>query len=404
MKLLTALASLIFGWTLTASATESMTPAPSDIQTIKAKELVHQLADPRYRVRAAAAQELLRMGRAAKPALVEGLKSPDAEVWNRCSLLLPEVMAADLRARVDAFIADAEGKQTHDLPMMKAYQKIAGNELPARKFFGEIVKKHGSFLEACELAPGLAGEKYAAMALERQMQGRRGRMVVPVRVDPIDLAALFLVGADPEMSKGIVNVNNVNPVSNLLWQQEFQNGLVDSAQGGPLRKLFFAWAEQRDDVNSISMTLSVVQNLTATRTTKEAADLKADGLGYAVKVMKMKDLQIWLRAQAVVAVGRMGGKDQAPAFEALFKDTTQLTVIPFNQVMIKTQLNDVALAMAVHVSGQNPKDYGFDALQGNANANMIWSYHFLGFSTDEKRTAAFKKFADWSEAQKKKKD
>jgi hypothetical protein len=118
-------------------------------------------------------------------------------------------------------------------------------------------------------------------------------------------------------------------------------------------------------------------------------------------VMKVKDQQIWTRAQALTVVGKMGGKDQVPAMEALFDDKTQVTNIQWNNVNISTQVNDIALAMAAQLSGQQPKDYGFDALQ--TQPNLIWAYHYLGFSAEDKRDAAFKKWKDWSDAEKKKK-
>jgi hypothetical protein len=267
-----------------------------------------------------------------------------------------------------------------------------------------MVKSNASFLEACELNPKLAGEKYALRAQELQQQVFPNRFVgrspVNNKLNMPDLAVLFLIGADAEMSKGIADTN-FNPVSNFLWQQDFQSTIRSGELAPPFRKLFFAWAENRTDLNSISQSLQVIQNLSANSGSKDDADFKKDGLDYAMKVMKMKDLQVWTRAQALTCVGRLGGKDHLPAFEALFDDKTQITNIQFNNVHINTQVNDVALAMAVHLSGQSHKDYGFDALQ--AQANLLWAYHYLGFSTEQKRTAAFKKYADWTAAQKQKK-
>jgi hypothetical protein len=50
------------------------------------------------------------------------------------------------------------------------------------------------------------------------------------------------------------------------------------------------------------------------------------------------------------------------------------------------------LVMAIHLRGLQPKEYGFDALQ--AQPALLWSYHYLGFTTEEKRAAAFKKYRD----------
>ncbi len=387
----------------TAEEASSSSPSLLTAEAKKARDLVRDLADPRFRVRDAAAKELMKIGRLAKPALIEGMKSADPEVWNRCSQLLPEVLAADLKARVDAFLADAQGKQKHDLPMMERYQKIVGKAAPARKLFAEMIKTNASLLEACELNPKLAGEKYALRAQELQQQIFGPRLVARSpnpKINTPDLAALFLIGADTEMSKGIAD-NQFNPVSNFLWQQDFQQTIRTGELSPPFRKLFFAWAENRTDLNSISQSLQVIQNLAMNTNSKDDAEFKKDGLEYAVKVMKMKNLQVWTRAQALTCVGRLGNKDHLPAFEALFDDKTQITNIQFNNVNISTQINDIALAMAVHLSGQSHKEYGFDALQ--AQANLLWTYHYLGFSSDQKRTVAFKKYADWNAAQKQKK-
>jgi hypothetical protein len=388
MKRIISLGAVLLAGSFVDAAEPSTPAAPAPES--KAAELVRDLGDSRFKVRDLAAKELKKLGRAAKPALIAGMNSADPEVWNRCIQLLPEVMALDLKARVDAYLADTEGKHKHDLPMMERYQKLVGNDAPARKLFADIVKGSASFLEACEMNPKLAGEKYnvRAQELQQQMFGPWSGTQPRPQMGAAEIAALFLIGADEEMSKTIKE-NNFNPVSNFLWQQPFQTALRSGEQAAPYRKLFFAWAENRNDINSISQALSVIQNL----------NLK-EGLEFSIKVMKMKDLQIWTRAQALTVVGKMGGKEQVPAMEALFEDKTQVTNIQWNNVNISTQVNDIALAMATHLSGQQPKDYGFDALQ--TQPNLLWAYHYLGFSTDEKRTAAFKKWKDWSEAQKKK--
>lgn len=369
-----------------SSAAKSPTP-----EQIKAAELVRDLGDARYKVREVAARELKKLGRVAKPALQEGMKSNDPEIWNRCIQLLPEVLALDLKARVDAFLADTEGKQKHELPMMEAFQKVVGGEPAARKLYADIVRNNASFLEDCEMNPKLAGEKYNVRATElhQSLFGPWNGIGTRPQLQAADLAALFLVGADAEISKTIPNTN-VNPVSNFLWQPQFQNALKNGDQATAYRKLFFAWAEHRTDVNSVSQTLSVVQN----------NNLK-EGLDFAIKVMKSKDQQIWSRAQAMTVVGKMGNKDHVAAFESMFDDKTQVTAIQWNNVQLQTQINDIGLAMAAQLSGQQAKDYGFDALQ--TQPSLIFAYHYLGFSTDEKRVTAFKKWAEYKAAQDKKK-
>src|SRR6202022_324088 len=70
--------------------------ALSDAESQKAAQYVKDLGDAHFRVRDTAARELKRLGRLAKPALIDGMKNTDPEIWNRCAQLLPEVMALDL--------------------------------------------------------------------------------------------------------------------------------------------------------------------------------------------------------------------------------------------------------------------------------------------------------------------
>src|SRR5687768_11726139 len=92
-------------------------PAAAD----PAAEYVRQLASPTYRGRERAAAELLRLGRAAKPALIAGRSHPDPEVQSRCQQLLPQAVALDLQHRVERFLADTSGQSNHDLPMLKRF-------------------------------------------------------------------------------------------------------------------------------------------------------------------------------------------------------------------------------------------------------------------------------------------
>src|SRR5437764_1072700 len=90
----------------------------------KALGLVRQLGDSSFPAREEASKQLFRMGLAVKDVLVEGSRDPDLEVRRRCRELLPAVLEADRQARLDAFIADREGKQDHHLPGWQRYRKI----------------------------------------------------------------------------------------------------------------------------------------------------------------------------------------------------------------------------------------------------------------------------------------
>src|SRR5271165_1606608 len=70
------------------------------------EELVRRLGDESYPVREEAGKQLLRLGVAARDALLNGVKNSDLEIRRRCRDLLPSILEADRKARLAAFVAD----------------------------------------------------------------------------------------------------------------------------------------------------------------------------------------------------------------------------------------------------------------------------------------------------------
>jgi hypothetical protein len=105
--------------------------------------------------------------------------------------------------------------------------------------------------------------------------------------------------------------------------------------------------------------------------------------------------QQYQKQSAAALITRHGGKEYLPAITALFRDDTRLLFGQNGQVEV--QLRDFALAMAVILSGQDPKDYGFGT-QAGSNEAMKLSYTYHRFYTDDKQTGEEKRavaFAKW---------
>src|SRR6476469_430118 len=94
----------LFGFLVAGVAFAAPSVANDSPENRKAKELVNLLASSKYRNRERAATELIKMGRAAKPALIDGKNHADPEVQSRCQQLLPQALALDLMFRVDRFL------------------------------------------------------------------------------------------------------------------------------------------------------------------------------------------------------------------------------------------------------------------------------------------------------------
>ena len=106
----------IAAWGFTTVPAFAASPDPKDltipsVELSKARELVRLLASEVYKEREQAQDDLAQMGRLARPALLEALTTdPNPEIRTRTSRLLPRAEAADLQARIETFLADAEAK------------------------------------------------------------------------------------------------------------------------------------------------------------------------------------------------------------------------------------------------------------------------------------------------------
>jgi hypothetical protein len=141
MAVLFGLFPLVYG----ASAYAG-TPAPDG--PASAADLVRQLGSETYAVRERASRSLVELGIAAKPALTAALRHPDAEIRHRAGGILAVVTQADFLARLDAFAADLDGKQTHDLPCWDVFRAVAGEDRHARALFVAAQRAEPRMLQA----------------------------------------------------------------------------------------------------------------------------------------------------------------------------------------------------------------------------------------------------------------
>lgn len=348
----------------------------------QAATLVRQLGDPSVRVRDQASQALLKLGRAAKPALLAGSRDSDPEIRTRCKQLLPAALWLDLQARISAYVADADGKQAHDLPGLAAFQVIAGNSPAARALFGEILRADPTLVELSESDPKAAAARYQARAqiLQQQQLGN----LSPSQRNPTskgDIACLLFVGSQPHVD---LTLMAAIPVYTLCQQPPARTAIMSGGPDDPFRKLLLAWIDRRStDSQTIPQTLNLATNL----------NLK-ECLGLAVRSMRDKQIQPYIRAHAITAVAKLGGKERLKDLEEMLTDNKLMANMPFNNMQGTVELRDVALAMCVYLTDQRLQDYGFDTL-GQNREMLFLSPYYCGFPDPAKREASFKKWRAW---------
>ena len=106
------------------------------------------------------------------------------------------------------------------------------------------------------------------------------------------------------------------------------------------------------------------------------------------------------RTQAIQIVGRFGTEKDAAALESLLNDTTEFLpqppVNPAQPSAYSVQIRDVALATMLHLTQQDPKDYGF--MRARRHPQTVFDASSLGFESDERRAAAAAKGREWKVA------
>jgi hypothetical protein len=379
---------LIMGLVLSGSLAIAADP-PKD--TPDATKLIKQLGSPRYQVREDAALKLTEMGRHAKAALLIGSQDPDPEIAFRCQRLLPIAVAADLKLRIDAFVADKAGKEEHDLPGWKRFRELVGNDAETRQVFIDMVRNSTDIFEIFELNPQDGHGHFARKCNEIIFGISNG---TPVRsrngsqtLNATDMITIFFFGSDPEAAKA---VPNKGLLGNILWQPGFQTTVkAENAQGKIMRKLFFTWVKANQEPQLLNQVLSIVQQM----------NLK-EGLEIAEGVATSKVNAQFVRAQALLILGKMGEVEKhEKILQALLKDDTLVSNFNNGQFVATTQIRDIALAMIIILRKQEPKDFGFEFV---THTSLKFAYYYLGFVDDKKRDEARKKWDEWVAKQPKK--
>ena len=381
------LSALILGvLALRPAPAEVPTPTPEEHR--KATALVRQLGSRSFRVREQAAGRLMKMKLAALAAVKDGLKDRDPEVRRRCGELLPDLLRAELFERIDAFVADKEGKRKHDLPGWALFREVVGTDAAARKLFADLSRREPELLEMLEKEPSRASARCAERCdrLWKTMNAAPSAPLLPEEVLP-----LFLVTADKRAGVGSTMGYQLCA---LLSRPALHREMIVPGRGSPFKRLVLGWMERLTEDYALGRALEAAERLGM----PERFEL-------AKKVLRHKGPNGGGRGHALVLLGKSNAKAHVALFESLLDDKGSVSgfgigVANGPNIQGQTEVRDIALAMLIHAAGQKHADYGF-AYTRSPN-DFRFNAPFLGFSTKEDREAAFKKWKAWKAAQKKK--
>jgi hypothetical protein len=379
-------------------------PDPKDLaippqELSKARELVKRLGSETYREREEAHAELTRMGRLARPVLIEAAANdPDPEVRYRCSRLLPRAGADDLKARLDTFLADTESKYEHDLPGLKQFRKHVGTDEKARALFVEAVKSpyNVELLQALDKNTTEAGRAISDRRtnLWSQIQSRfvQGRQPVqPRQIDLPDIAILlFAESITPAKEIPRTGIWSYVTGVNFLQQNssmQVLNGNNNAPHAEPFKKIVAQRMETRDDPNDLNQ-LSYIAGQTLRNLPQSIPLLR--------KIVNHESTYGYAKGQALMHLTQQKGKAELPFLQKLLTNDTQVQIVWFGQngnqaIQHQCLLKDVAFAYILTLHGHNMTDFGFKYPPGQVpQPNQIGYGNFAFESDDARRNAMVK--------------
>lgn len=402
------LAAAVGGAAAGASSPDPRSLAIPAAELDRARVLVRALGSDAYRDRERAERELAGMGRLARPALAEAAGTdPSPEVRVRAGRLLPGAEAADLQARVDTFLADAEGKYEHDLPGMALFRQHVGTGRAARELYAEAAKGRANLelLAALDRPPAEAGKAVADRRLglylaqnPQQFNGNVRINGLPPKVQQPTLADVttLLVA---EVVVPSADIPKAGPFQQLS-AAHFLNGPAAADAIGkpdvtphaaPFRAALAGWLNTRtapadlENMGWLAQTLKAVPETT----------------GLLRRTVTTPGVPGWSKGQAVGLLVQRRKRDERPFLRTLLKDETPVTVVWLGAndkgqpLQAACQVRDLALAVLLLQDGRDLREWGFD-IQPNAAVSLSTVQNggiAFGFVTDEKRAAALDRWA-----------
>jgi HEAT repeat protein len=336
--------------------------------------LVRQLGDNSYQVRDRAAGQLIGLGLAAEPALRKGLEDPDPEVRRRCEQLLSLAANRDFDRKIDAFLKDSQDK--HNLPGWPRFRKKVGAATASRDFYVAMYRAQGALIDLAE--KDLRG---AAASLASRCKGMKDTFLELDRGFPTlaEVAGLvFVAGSEPWGRDQATQRLVLAALEGMKYRPELIKELRNNP---PARSLIAVFLQQPTASAEIDAALGVIQML----------DLN-ECMEYVLHIALAREMPATTRADALVAIARLGTKEHIPPLEPLLEDITPVGTATVRGKKLTAEMRDVALAALLQLSGQLKDDFGFPYLAAVPGLKELPAPNRLGFENSASRNTALAKW------------
>ena len=350
--------------------------------------LITQLAADDFAQREFASQQLAELGRAAIPALEAATHEPNLEVRRRSERIIAMIGERAYDDAIAAFEADLDGSQNTTLPGFQRAAERIGSGSQARKLYSRLYRAEPRIFETYDDDPQKTAARFVSRTEVHTQRFRGSNSWRRVRNGQtpdhtINAMALLLVGSDERLEIPDPTINDFNTFLRTALPYKRFN---DFSEQDFLNAWLSKWITTRSTQPSLeyaNMHLGLSYEIPAT-------------VDVAARILKRDDRETTsYRPLAMICVGKFGDESHLPLLEGLLQDTSRVYAgqgrnADNRQISYEVQVRDIALAMLLHLTGQELSDYGFE----NARTHPMQLYHqnSLFFASDEARAAGFEKW------------
>ena len=350
-----------------------------------AATLVQELASKRFATRQAAMTQLIEMGSDVVPELEAALTTGNRELRFRAQRVLSAVEQNAYQLQLEAFMQS--GEEAVELAGWSEFKSISGESSTARRLFVLMCRAEPELMRNLGRPKGIISSIVSKRCKELQQVFRTYKR------DSIQLgtvAGLLFVGGldgvkvDDTSVKTIYSVCNYDAFRNEMYVRN-PNGTSQyrrTPRSNMLRQLFAVWMKHGQ-----SWDAQMAFNLAMQYDIRES-------LPRALSLVKAKNTPCHVAQIALVAVIRFGSLENILDLEQRIDDKSFCGVQQrVGQKLHQTQLRDVALAGALLLAGQNPREFGFPRISYTNQRQL--NYSTVGFADDDERDAARSKYDEF---------
>lgn len=345
--------------------------------------LVSDLASPMFPKRQKAVTQLLQLDAPAVALLETKLKTATEPVAVQLRQVIAKLRKRLFDDRVEALERDQKPSNLTGMPDWDRFVKVTGNAEAALPVYLEMLKtERALFADRMFSSSELSDHLEERSTLLRAACNGELEEEFPVA----SAAALMLIASDEDVVLRRATSTNI---SESLQDSRFGKLISDGFHAGTIRALTSEWLKRPGIAADRPLLLSIEYQLSV-------------GREIALRTLE-RHVYNQSAAYSLLCLGALQQTDSLPAVEQVLNDETASRPIwpPRGKTAgdlisgreiestYSVQARDVALAVAIHLRGRRPNEFGMDVMSSELH---LFTFDSMGFNNDDDRNSAISKY------------